>query len=48
MPTLCTVESPVRERRMDIVYVLLIVVFGLSLIGLVAACRKLEERGNGR
>lgn len=33
---------------MDIVYVLLIVVLGLSLIGLVATCRKLEERGNGR
>ena len=33
---------------MDIVYLLLIGVLGLSLIGLIAACRSLEERRHGR
>lgn len=33
---------------MDIVYLLLIVVFGLSLIAMGVACRKLEGRGHGR
>lgn len=33
---------------MDIVYLLLIFLFGLSLIALVAGCRHLEERGHGR
>lgn len=33
---------------MDILYLLLIFGLGLSLIWLVAACRRLEERGHGR
>lgn len=33
---------------MDILYLLLVFGFGLSLIGLVAACRRLEGRGHGR
>ena len=33
---------------MDVVYLLLISGFGLSLIALIAACRGLEGRGHGR
>jgi hypothetical protein len=33
---------------MDIVYLLLIAVLGLSLLALIAACRALEERRHGR
>jgi hypothetical protein len=33
---------------MDIVYLLLIGVLGLSLLALIAACRALEERRHGR
>jgi hypothetical protein len=33
---------------MDVIYVLLIFGFGLSLIALIAACQGLEGRGHGR
>lgn len=33
---------------MDVIYLLLILLLGLSLYALVAACRKLEGGGHGR
>ena len=33
---------------MDVVYVLLVFGFGLSLIALIAACQGMEGRGHGR
>jgi hypothetical protein len=33
---------------MDVVFLLLVFLFGMSMLWLIAACRRLEERGHGR
>ncbi|WHZ19366.1 MAG: hypothetical protein OJF55_001515 [Rhodanobacteraceae bacterium] len=33
---------------MDIVYLILMLLFGVALFALIAACRSLEGRGHGR